>query len=133
MAEVVAHLGDCDFVFADRMKRVIAEENPTLTAFDETAWAARLFYQEIAVPEYVSLLTANRRAVAAILRRLSDADFARRGSHSVLGAVTLADILAKAVNHIDHHLKFIYAKRAKLGVALPPRYGSEALGTLVTG
>jgi uncharacterized damage-inducible protein DinB len=133
IAEVVAHIVDCDLVFADRMKRVIAEENPPLSAFDENAWAARLFYQEIEVTESVSLLAANRRALGAILRRLSDADFARHGTHSEAGKVTLADLLAKAVNHVDHHLRFLYAKRAQLGVALPPRYGSEALGTLVMG
>jgi hypothetical protein len=36
--------------------------------------------------------------------------------------VTLAEILVKAANHLDHHLKFLYAKRAKLGVAIYPRY-----------
>jgi uncharacterized damage-inducible protein DinB len=133
VAEVVAHLVDSDLVLADRMKRVIAEVNPPLIAFDESAWAARLFYQEIEVIESVNLLTANRRALAAILRRLPDAEFARHGTHSEAGKVTLADLLAKAVNHVDHHLRFLYAKRSQLGVALPPRYGSEAIGTLIMG
>ena len=68
IVEVVAHLVDGDLVYADRMKRVAAEENPTLVAYDENAWAARLFYQEIDVPEYVGLLTANRRATSLVHR-----------------------------------------------------------------
>lgn len=37
MAQLAAHLLDSDLVYADRMKRVIAEEEPTLLAFDENA------------------------------------------------------------------------------------------------
>ena len=66
--------------------------------------------------------------MARILRTCSDADFARTGVHSERGKMTVAELLAYVTNHLDHHLRFLYAKRAELGVALPPRYGSEALG-----
>lgn len=82
----------------------------------------------MSVGEAVDLLAANRRWMTQLLRRCSDADFARAGRHSERGRMTLADLLATATNHLDHHLRFLYAKRANLGVALPPRYGSEALG-----
>jgi len=126
--EIVVHLLDSDLVLADRMKRVIAEDRPVLQAFDENAWAARLGYQATSVEEAVNLLAANRHWMIRTLRRLADADFARAGLHSERGRVTLAELLATATNHADHHLRFLYAKRANLGVALPPRYGSEALG-----
>jgi uncharacterized damage-inducible protein DinB len=128
ITQLVAHLLDADLVYAERMKRVIAEDDPPLVAFDENAWAARLGYETASVEEGVSLLAGNRRWMTAILRRCADADFARAGSHSEAGRVTLAGLLATATNHLDHHLRFLYAKRANLGVALPPRYGSEALG-----
>ena len=38
------------------------------------------------------------------------------------GGQTLAEVLVYATNHLDHHLKFLYAKRAKLGVSIYPRY-----------
>jgi hypothetical protein len=133
IAELVAHLADTDLVYADRMKRVIAENDPTIMAFDQDAWAARLGYSDAPVDEAVSLLAANRRWMLPTLRRCSDDDFARSGRHSELGKVTLAGLLATITNHIDHHLCFLYAKRANLGAALPPRYGSEAIGTVVHG
>jgi uncharacterized damage-inducible protein DinB len=126
--ELSAHLLDADLVIADRMKRVIAEDDTVLQAFDENAWVERLGYQSTSVVEAVELLAANRRWMTRILRGLADADFARAGQHTERGRVTLAELLATATNHIDHHLRFLYAKRARLGVALPPRYGSEALG-----
>lgn len=128
IAELTAHLLDADLVIADRMKRVIAEDDPVLQAFDENAWVARLGSQATSAGEAVELLAANRRWMVRVLRGLDDADFARAGRHSERGRVTLAELLATATNHIDHHLRFLYGKRANLGVALPPRYGSEALG-----
>jgi hypothetical protein len=35
--------------------------------------------------------------------------------HSEAGKQTLADIVGKACNHLEHHLKFIHAKRAAMG------------------
>ena len=133
VAQLVAHLLDTDLVYADRMKRVIAEDDPTLQAFDENRWAARLGYEDESVGESVSLLAGNRRRLATVLRTLTAADFARSGNHTENGKTTLAEVLSYVTNHLDHHLRFLYAKRANLGVALPPRYGREALGTLVTG
>jgi hypothetical protein len=127
LAELTAHLVDCDLVFADRMKHVIAEEEPLLIAMDENIWLKRLDSQATSVHDAANLFAANRRWMTPILRRCSDADFARTGNHTEKGRITLVEILAYATNHLDHHLRFLYAKRATLGIALPPRYTSEAL------
>jgi len=122
IAELVAHLLDSDLVLSDRMKRIIAEEDPPLAAFAENAWIARLDSNAMPVDEATALFAANRRWMARILRAQETPAFARTGIHSEAGRVTLAEILVKAANHLDHHLKFLYAKRAKLGLAIYPRY-----------
>jgi uncharacterized damage-inducible protein DinB len=122
IAELVVHLLDCDLVFADRMKRIIAEDSPKLEAFDESLWLARLGCQAGPVDEAVALFAANRKWMARILRAQDESTFARSGTHSEKGPQTLAVVLSYATNHLDHHLKFLYAKRAKLGVAIYPRY-----------
>ncbi len=104
------------------MKRVIAEEGPTLQAFDEGAWIARLGSHEMPVEEAINLFAANRHWMTRVLRRCGDEDFARTGLHTEAGRKTLAELVAGAVAHLDHHLRFLYAKRANLGVAVPPRY-----------
>ena len=124
-AELVTHLLDADLVLADRMKRLIAEDAPALQAFDENAWIDRLDAQSMPVDEAVALFAANRRWMARILRKCSDADFALAGIHTEAGRVTLAEVLVKTVGHLDHHLRFLYGKRAHLGVALIPRYSAE--------
>jgi uncharacterized damage-inducible protein DinB len=124
-SELVAHLLDSDLVIADRMKRVIAEQDPVLQAFDETAWLERLDSRSMPVDEAVALFTANRRWMARILHECSEADFARTGQHTEAGRKTLASLVAGAVGHLDHHLRFLYAKRAALGEAVPPRYSAR--------
>src|SRR6266545_2775054 len=54
--EVVIHLADCEQEFASRMKRIIAEDNPTLMAFDENKWVAALHYDEQAANDAVTLV-----------------------------------------------------------------------------
>jgi uncharacterized damage-inducible protein DinB len=122
IAELVGHLVDSDLVGCDRMKRVIAEDNPTLLAYDETAWVARLRSDEMPIEEGVNLFVANRHWMARVLRGCAPADFARAGHHSERGRETLAELLSDYISHLDYHLRFLYGKRANLGTAIQPRY-----------
>ncbi len=81
------------------------------------------------------MIAANRRWMTRVLRACGDADApARAGTHSEAGAQeTLAELLSTATNHIDHHLRFLYLGQRELSAALPPRYCSEQLGSVVTG
>jgi uncharacterized damage-inducible protein DinB len=126
IAQLVAHLLDADLVLADRMKRVIAEDEPALLAFDENRWIDRLDSQSMLVEEAVNLFTANRHWMTRVLRKCTEADFARAGIHSEAGRKTLADLVVGSVGHVDHHLRFLFAKRAALGVALIPHYSDDA-------
>jgi hypothetical protein len=126
IAELVAHLLDSDLVLADRMKRVLAEDEPALLAFDQNRWIERLDSQSMPVEEAVNLFVAHRHWMMRILRKCSEADFNRAGIHSEAGRKTLADLVVTAVSHVDHHLRFLFAKRATLGVAVIPHYSDEA-------
>ena len=125
IAELVAHLLDSDLVHGDRMKRVIAEDEPVLQAFDENRWIDRLDSRAMPVEEAVNLFHAHRRWMTRILRDRPDADFTRVGLHTESGRKALADLVATAVGHVDHHLRFLFAKRAALGVALIPHYSDD--------
>src|SRR5262245_423872 len=122
IAELVAHLVDSDLVGSDRIKRVIAEPEPTLLAYDENAWIRRLRSDEMPIEEAVNLFSANRHWMTRVLRGCTESDYARAGQHTERGRMTLAELVSGYAGHLDHHLKFLYAKRANLGVALQPRY-----------
>lgn len=122
IAELAAHLADSDMVASDRMKRVIAEDDPVLMPYDETAWSERLAAREAPIADSVAIFAANRRWTERILRSCAEADFGRAGRHAERGRMTLAELLVVYVNHLDHHLRFLYAKRANLGTSVQPRY-----------
>ena len=54
--EVVCHLADFDPIIADRMKRIIAEEKPTLLGADETRFAAALAYHDRDLEEELTII-----------------------------------------------------------------------------
>jgi len=113
--QVVLHLADCEGVFADRVKRLISEDNPTLLAFDENKWAAALHYAAQSAEDAVRQVELARKQLGAVLGQLPESAFQRSGTHSEAGKVTLEQVLKKANDHLEHHIKFIHAKRAKMG------------------
>jgi uncharacterized damage-inducible protein DinB len=114
--EVVAHLADFDPVYADRMKRVIAEDNPTLLGADEQKFAANLCYQDRDLEEDLKIIEITHSQMARILRKLPDSALQRTGVHNERGPLTLEVLLASVINHIPHHLKFVLEKRKALGL-----------------
>ena len=116
--QIVLHLMDSDLISSDRMKRVIAEENPTLIGFDETAFARGLFYEALDAGLAADIFAKNRRLTAEILRRVPDEAFDRFGTHSERGRVTLTQLVHGMVDHLEHHLRFLRDKRRLLGKPL---------------
>ena len=114
--EVVAHLADFDPIYADRMKRTIAEEKPTLIGADENRFAAALQYHERDLNEELTIIEATHSQMARILRKLPDAALQRVGNHNERGPLTLEQLMGYGINHIGHHLKFVLEKRQALGL-----------------
>lgn len=113
--EVVCHLADFEPIYADRMKRVLAEHEPPLLSGDPDLFAARLAYSARDTEEELRLIDVVRSQMARILRTLSADDFARRGIHSTSGPITLAMLVERITGHIPHHVAFIEEKRRVLG------------------
>src|SRR5215204_7620207 len=112
--QVVCHLADFEPIYADRMKRVIAEQCPTFFGGDPDTFAAHLSYDHRSISAEMSLLTAVRQHTAAILRELKAEDFQRIGNHAEAGRMTLEDLLRNIGNHVPHHIRFIDEKRQAL-------------------
>lgn len=113
--QIVLHLMDSDLIGADRMKRVAAENRPTLIGYNESEFANRLYGQELDAVMAAQIFDLNRQMTAAMLRPLPDASFARVGRHNERGDVTLEQLLVGYIDHLDHHLRFIRQKRELLG------------------
>jgi hypothetical protein len=112
--QVICHLADFEPVYADRMKRVIAEDSPMILAGNPDLFASRLAYAERDLEEELQLIAAVRRHVGRILRTVSASDFERQGIHSEAGPISLETLLRNITRHIPHHVQFIAEKRAAL-------------------
>jgi hypothetical protein len=109
--EVVCHLADFEIIYADRIKRVIAENEPILPSGDDKAFAARLAYHQRNPEDELLLIELIRKQVALILGMLEPDDFQRRGMHSESGPLTLETLVQRAIGHIPHHVRFVEEKR----------------------
>ena len=112
--EVVCHLADSEALFAERMKRVLAEDQPVLLFADPSRFSAALAYSERHAEEEVAIFAALRRQMALILRAQPKEAWSRTGLHSKDGEQTLEQLARKAIVHLKHHLNFVWAKRATL-------------------
>jgi len=112
--EIVIHVADSDIIGADRMQRIIAMDNPILQSYDETLFTKNLFYHEQSVDDALLMMELNGRQFARVLRCLPESAFSRVGNHTEAGPISLTQMLHRCVNHVEHHLKFIYQKRELL-------------------
>jgi hypothetical protein len=114
--EVLCHIADFEPIYADRMKRVIAEDSPLLLSGDPDQFQARLAYANRDAAEELTLIETCRSQMARILSTLSERDFERTGKHSIDGPLSLATLLERITHHIPHHVAFINEKRRALGL-----------------
>lgn len=112
--EVVCHLADSEVLYADRMKRVLVEDRPTLLFADAERYIALLACDARDTQNEVALVGLVRWQMATILRAQPAEAWQRVGLHSKEGERTLAQLLEKAIAHLEHHLTFVRAKRAAL-------------------
>ena len=112
--QVVAHICDFEPIYADRIKRIIAEEQPTFFGGDPDLFAARLAYTSRDVNRELQLIEAVRGQLAGILQSMPAEVFQRTGIHSEDGPRTIEQLLRTITGHIPHHVQFIEEKRQAL-------------------
>jgi hypothetical protein len=108
--EVVCHLADSEIIYADRMKRVLAEDNPTFFEADPDLFRPALFCSRRPLDKELDVVAAIRAHMLPILRSCEADDFQRMGVHSLDGPLTLRTLLERITTHIPHHVAFIKEK-----------------------
>ena len=112
--EVVCHFTDFEIVYADRIKRILAEDNPTLFGGDPDDFADTLAYHDRNLATELTLIEAIRLHVAEILRTISADQWELHGTHSVDGPISIVELVERITGHIPHHLKFVEEKKQRL-------------------
>lgn len=110
--EIVIHVADTEMVHIYRMKAILAEDNPILTAFDQNQWTAHLDYQHLDIHPYLLLFSTLRESFLPILKSLKEQDFARKGMHNQVGELTFKEIFIHSIEHVTGHLAQIRRVKA---------------------
>jgi hypothetical protein len=77
--EVVHHLGDSEMTSGIRLRKLLAEDGPTIQGYDEAEYARRLHYASRPVGPSLAAMRAARQATAPILDLLGEEDWSRVG------------------------------------------------------
>ncbi len=113
--QVVCHLADGEIIYVDRMKRVIAEDNPTLFEADPDVLVPALYCSQRPWETELNVIETVRTHMLSILQSCDVEDFQRTGVHSTDGPMTLQTLLERITGHIPHHISFIEEKLRALG------------------
>lgn len=116
---LLGHLADADLVLSHRMRRVVAEENPLIAAWDEDAFIDAGVYAfrhggkdsaRSAAGAFVATIHTLRAWTTGWLQTLQGDAWDRKAMHSELGEMTLKLFLVYAVWHHEHHAAFLPKK-----------------------
>lgn len=104
---VVQHLADSDLVSGWRLRLVLAQDRPSITGYDQDAWATRLRYAEVEIDDALADFEQVRRSNLRLLARLPESDRARVGVHAERGEESVAHIVRLTAGHDVLHLRQI--------------------------
>jgi hypothetical protein len=111
--EIVHHLADSEMTSAIRLRLLIAADHPRITGYDQEQFARALHYDR-PIEASVEAFKSARRTTAEILDRMSDAEWAREGTHSEIGRYTVERWLEIYAAHAHGHAEQILVARSSV-------------------
>ena len=101
--EVVHNVADSEMTSAIRVRRLLAEDDPLIVGYDGDEFARRLFYDDRPIGPSLAAVAAARATTADILDRLTDAQWARMGTHSESGPYGVETWMRIYASHAHDH------------------------------
>jgi hypothetical protein len=112
--EICHHMADSEATAYIRLRRLVAEDNPTILGYDGDEFARRLHYDRPIEPS-LEVLRAVRIASLQLLESLTPVEWQRAGTHSESGPYSVDSWLAIYTDHPRDHADQI--RRARRGEA----------------
>ncbi|MDQ6901020.1 MAG: DinB family protein [Candidatus Dormibacteraeota bacterium] len=106
--QVVHHCADSEMTAAIRLRRLLAEDQPLITGYDQAEFAHRLHYER-PVEASLAAIQGARTTSVEILERVTETDWARKGTHNELGSYGVEDWLRIYADHCHDHAEQIRA------------------------
>ncbi|MCU1322654.1 MAG: hypothetical protein JWM43_2303 [Acidobacteriaceae bacterium] len=103
--EIVAHLADCELVFAFRLRQTLALEHAVIQPFDQGVWGERYAAYDFATA--LEMFLASREWNLKLLATVSPADRRKPTTHPERGTMTFWTIVETMAGHDVNHLEQI--------------------------
>src|SRR5580765_7196468 len=100
--EIVHHLADSEMTSAIRLRLLLAQERAQIAGYDQDEFSRRLYYDR-PIEASLGALKASRQTTGEILDRMTDAQWAREGTHSEIGRYTVERWLEIYAEHAHKH------------------------------
>jgi uncharacterized damage-inducible protein DinB len=113
--QLVLHIPDSHLNAYTRFKLALTEDRPTIKPYDEARWAELPDTRDAPIEASLALLDGLHTRWVALLRAMTDADFARMLNHPESGPARLDQVLALYAWHGPHHVAHITALREREG------------------
>lgn len=104
---ILHHLADAETVLYERVRRVISEPKQVLWAFDESAWAKQLDYDNLPLELSKHIYSSVRDGIIYYARLHYEGNAHLEFVHSETGVRTLGQEFDKVAAHNEHHLEQI--------------------------
>lgn len=101
-AEIIAHLADCELVFAFRLRQTLAEDNHTVQPFDQEKWAVQ--YGGISAAQALEVFKSTRGWNLQLLKNLGPTAASRTVTHPERGTMTFQTIVETMAGHDLNHV-----------------------------
>jgi hypothetical protein len=108
--EVIAHLRDAQGVLAERVDRILGEDDPDLAA--QMVWSWNAAPREASTDEVMAAYLASRRDVLERLHAAPPEAWWRTGRHAEFGRLTLTQQVSYFAAHEPTHLRQVRAAAA---------------------
>ena len=105
--EVIVHCADSEANAHMRIRYLAGEPNPVIQAYDEAHWAREMDYHAHPIDLALATVVAVRANTVPLLRRLTDADWAKGGRHTGTGVYGAEDWLRSYAEHLEVHTRQI--------------------------
>jgi hypothetical protein len=109
--QLMAHLADSEVVCAHRMRQILAEDHPTLIAFDQDAWTRNLDYARRKPKASLESYRRLRAENYELLKGVPETAFARAAQHTERGRITLRQQIESFAQHDENHARQMQAVR----------------------
>jgi FMN phosphatase YigB (HAD superfamily)/uncharacterized damage-inducible protein DinB len=113
--QILCHLRDVEHeVYLPRMRSLLTEENPHISAIETDRWAEERDYSYQSGEEAFNAFTQSRLQLLEQLGGLTPGQWNRPARHAILGPTTLAEIYKIATDHDLLHLAQIRSNLVSL-------------------